>query len=162
MSFIFDLFGAGTKYKASKEEAKAYNISAERAQVAAEAEAKQLETRARQGVAVGSYNSERVTKRAAEIMSSQRAAAAAGGGDTTDATVQAITDETIRNAAMDSIMTMANAEDLARQDRYSAAVTRVTGKQQSDVYRTQSKAAKLAGTATLLGDLGNMWTKYAG
>jgi hypothetical protein len=156
LSFIFDLFGAGAKYKASKREAEAYNISAERAKVSAEAEARQLETRARQGVAVGTYNSERIAKRAKEILASQRAAAAAGGGDTTDVTVQAITDETIREASMEQILTMAEAEDHARQDRYAAAVTRVTGQQQARSYHAQASAAKLGGTATLLSDIGSI------
>jgi hypothetical protein len=162
LSFVFDIFGAGAKFKASREEAKAHTISAERAAASAEAEAKQLETRARQGLAVGSYNSERVTKRASEIMATQRARAAAGGGDTTDLTVQSITDETIREAAMESLLTMAEAEDHAKQDRYAAAVTRVTGKQQADAYKKQASAAKLAGTAQLMGDLSNMWSKYSG
>ena len=162
MSFIFDIFGAAAKHKASRQEAQAYNISAERSQVAAEAEAKQLETRARQGLAVGTYNSERIAKRAKEIMASQRAAAAAGGGDTTDVTVGAITDETIREASMEQKLVMAEAADRAIQDRYAAAVTRVTGKQQAQSYQAQAKAATLGGTAQLLGDISNIWTKYAG
>jgi hypothetical protein len=155
MSFIFDIFGAVTQYKASKKEEQAYKISAERAQMAAEAEARQLETRARQGLAVGTYNSERIAKRAKEIMSSQRAAAAAGGGDTTDATVLAITDETIREASMESLLTMAEAEDSARQDRYAAAVTRTTGAQQARSFQAMGKAASYGATASLLSSIGS-------
>lgn len=162
MSFVFDLFGSGARHKASKKEAEAYQISSERAAAAAEAEAKQLDTKARHGLAVGSYNSDRIAKRAKDILATQRAMAAAGGGDTTDATVGAITDETIREAAMESLLTMAEADDIAKQDRYQAAVTRVTGKQQADSYGSQASAAKLAGKAQLMTDLGNMWTKYVG
>jgi hypothetical protein len=162
LSFIFEIFGAVQQHKASKKEEQAYKISAERAAAASEAEAKQLETRARHGLAVGTYNSERIAKRAKEIMASQRAAAAAGGGDTTDVTVQAITDETIREASMEQLLIGAEAEDQAKQDRFAAAVARTTGAQQARSYQTQASAAKLGGQATLLNNLGNMWTKYAG
>jgi hypothetical protein len=154
LSFVFDIFSGFAGQKAARQSAKASQIEAANARVAAEAEASQLETRARQGLAVGSYNSARIQKRAAEIMASQRAAAAAGGGDTTDVTVGAITDETIREAAMESLLTMAEAEDRARQDRYGAAVRRVTGKQQSDALMQQSKAQKTGGYATLISSVG--------
>lgn len=154
MSFVFDILGGFAGKKAADKQAKAMHITAGREEAAAEAEAKQLETRARQGLAVGSYNSERVQKRAREIMASQRAAAASGGGDTTDATVQAITDETIRGAAMESLLTMAEAEDRAKQDRYGAAVRRVTGKQAADAQRTGASAAKIGGYATLISGVG--------
>jgi hypothetical protein len=167
LSFVFDLFSGGVGQKAAREQAKSHQLEAANARVAAEAEASQLETRARQGVAVGSYNSDRIAKRAKEIMSSQRAAAAAGGGDTTDATVQAITDEAIREASMEQKLVMAEAEDRARQDRYGAAVRRVTGKQQSDASMNRSKAAKLGGYATLLSTAGKAvesasWAKTFG
>jgi hypothetical protein len=155
MSFVFDIFKGISGYKAGKAEEKAAKETAERAKTAAEAEARQLETRARQGLAVGTYNSQRIAQRAKEIMSSQRAAAAAGGGDTTDATVQAITDETIRNASMEQLLTMAEAEDSARQDRYAAAVTRVTGQQQARAYQQQGKAASYGATASLLSGFGD-------
>jgi hypothetical protein len=160
MSFVFDIFSGFAGQKASRQQAKAHQIEAANARVAAEAEALQLETRARHGLAVGTYNSQRIAKRAKEIMASQRAAAAAGGGDTTDATVQAITDETIREASMEQKLVMAEAEDRAKQDRYGAAVRRVTGKQQSDASMTQSKAAKLGGYATLLSSAGNAYSSW--
>lgn len=144
------------QYRAGRESARASETTAERARVASEAEAKQLETRAAQGVAVGSYNSDRIAKRAQQIVASQRAAAAAGGGDTTDATVQAITDETIRDASMEQLLTMGEAEDRARQDRFAAKVARTTGVQQARSYMQEAKAQRLGATATVLSGVGDM------
>lgn len=120
-------------------------------QVAAGFEADQLELRAKDTIASGSFSADRISKRAAQIMASQRAAAAAGGGDTTDGTVQAITDETIRNASMDSLLTMANAESAARADRLQAKKTRETGMRMSDVYRGRSQGQLIGAAGTILG-----------
>lgn len=165
MGFIVDALGMGVQYKSYEMQAKAAKTEGERALLAGEAEAKQLETRARQEVAVGSYNSDRIGKRAAQILASQRAAAAANGGDTTDATVQAITSETIREASMEQLMTMADAEDRARQDRYAAKVSRYTGASRNASARLEAKAARLAGTATVikgLSESANSWATAYG
>lgn len=166
MAFVLQAFGLHQQYKASKQEARAQEENAARAKLASEAEAKQLETRARQGVAVGTYNSQLVARRAREIIAQQRARAAAGGGDTTDATVQAITDETVRNASMEQLLIGAEAEDAARQDKYAAKVARYTGASQARSYQAQAKAAKLGGQATLLSGTGdllmNSWSKMYG
>ncbi len=156
MSFVFQGLGLGAQYKASQMQAKAAKEEGDRALISAEAEARQLETRAKQTVAVGTYNSDLISKRAAEILATQRAAAASGGGDTTDATVQAITDETIKQASMEQLLIGAEAEDRARQDRYAAKVARYTGGSQYKSARMGAKAARLAGTATVLKGIGDM------
>lgn len=158
MGFVLEGLGLGMQYKASQQQAKAAKEAGDRALIAAEAEAKQLETRAKQEVAVGSYNSALVKKRAQEILATQRAVAAAGGGDTTDVTVQAISDDTIKQAAIEQLMVMGEAEDRARQDRYAASVARYTGASQYKSARMEAKAYRMAGTATLLGGTGKMMT----
>jgi hypothetical protein len=110
-------------------------------------EAKQLETQAAREVAVGTYNADIINQRAKQILSSQRAAAAAGGGDTTDATVQAITDETIKSASIEKLMQMANAEDTARQLRFEATTRRYAGATGLQQGRLNASAQKLATTA---------------
>jgi len=128
--------------------------------IAANAEAAQLETRAQQTVAVGTYNQNIIARRAKEIMATQRARAAAGGDDTTDATVQAITDETIKQASMAQLLAGAEAEDKARQDRFGAKVTRYQGSQAYRQGKLGSSAIKAAGWAdTIAGisKLGDSW-----
>jgi len=147
VTFILQAVGIGTSYKASQMAAKAATAQGQAALVSGMGEAKQLETQAAREVAVGTYNADIINQRAKQILSSQRAAAAAGGGDTTDATVQAITDETIKTASIEKLMTMANAEDKARQGRYAASVARYKGATGLQQGRLNASAQKLATTA---------------
>jgi len=152
VSFVADMIGVGVKHKASQMQAKAALEQGVSALMGANAEAAQLETRAEQGVAVGTYNQNIIANRAKEIMAAQRARAAAGGGDTTDQTVTAITDETIKKASMAQLLTGAEAEDRARQDRFAAKVTRYQGSQAYKQGKMSSKAIKMAGWAdTIVG-----------
>lgn len=166
MSFIFKGLGANEQRKGYKAQAAAALEQGQRAMLAGEAEAKQLETRAKQGVAVGTYNADLIKKRASSIIATQRARAAAGGGDTTDATVQAITDETIREASLQSMLTVADAEDRARQDRYAAKVARYGGLSANKSAQAEAKAYKRMGKATILSGIGDMldldWSKAFG
>ena len=150
MTFILQAVGIGTSYKASQMAAKASAAQGQAALVSGMGEAKQLETQAKREVAVGTYNADIINQRAKQILSSQRAAAAAGGGDTTDATVQAITDETVKTASIEQMMQMANAEDKARQGRYAASVARYKGATGLDAGRKTASAQKLGGTAQMI------------
>ena len=152
VSFVLQAVGIGVSHKASQMAAKASAAEGQAKLVSGMGEAKQLETQANREVAVGTYNADIINQRAKQILSSQRAAAAAGGGDTTDATVQAITDETIKSASVEKLMQMANAEDKARQLRFSASASRYRGATGLDSGRKAASAQKLAGTAqTILG-----------
>lgn len=166
MSFILKGLGANEQRKGYKAQAAAAEEAGQRALIAGEAEAKQLETRARQTVAVGSYNADLIKKRAESIIATQRARAAAGGGDTTDASVTAITDETVKQASMESLLTMAEAEDKARQDRYAAKVSRYAGASQNRSAQSEAKGYRAAGRATILSAVGDMvgadWSKAFG
>lgn len=156
MTFILQAVGIGTSYKASQMAAKASTAQGQAALVSGMGEAKQLETQAAREVAVGTYNADIINQRAKQILSSQRAAAAAGGGDTTDATVQAITDETIKTASIEKLMQMANAEDKARQGRYAASVARYKGATGLDSARKTASAQKMAGTAQMISSTADM------
>ena len=104
-------------------------------------EAAAMDIQAGQEIAAASHNSERITQRAKEIIAQQRAAAAAGGGSTTDATVTAITGETVKMSALDSLIEMASAQDRAAQIRHGATVKRASG----DYALAQGRAARTAG-----------------
>lgn len=150
MSFVADMLGVGVQHKASQMQAKAALEQGVSALTAANAGAAQLETRAGQTVATGTYNQNIIAKRAKEIMATQRARAAAGGGDTTDATVMAITDETIKQASMAQLLMGAEAEDKARQDRFGAKVTRYAGGEAYKQGKLGSSAIKTAGWANTI------------
>lgn len=150
VTFILQAVGIGTSYKASQMAAKASTAQGQAALVSGMGEAKQLETQAAREVAVGTYNADIINQRAKQILSSQRAAAAAGGGDTTDATVQAVTDETVKSASIEKLMQMANAEDKARQLRFGASVARYRGATGLQQGRLGASAQKMAGTAQMI------------
>lgn len=156
MSFILQAVGIGTSYKAAQKAAKATNAQGQAVLTAAMGEAKQLETEAKREVAVGTYNADIINQRAKQILSSQRAAAAAGGGDTTDATVEAITGETVKNASLEQLLIMANAEDKARQGRYAASTARYKGAAGIDSARKTASAQKLGGFAQALSSTADM------
>ncbi len=155
MSFVADILGIGMKHKASQMQAKAALEQGVSALIAANAEAAQLETRAGQTVATGTYNQNIIAKRAKEIIATQRARAAAGGGDTTDQTVTAITDETIRQASIAQLLAGAEAEDKARQDRFGAKVRRYQGGEAYKQGKLGSSAIKTAGWADTIVGTGN-------
>ncbi len=144
MSFTLQALGIGASHKAGMAAAKAATNAGQAALVSGMGEAKQLETQAAREVAVGTYNADIINQRAKQILSSQRAAAAAGGGDTTDATVQAITDETIKSASVEKLMQMANAEDKERQLRFEASTRRYAGATGLQQGRLKASAQKTA------------------
>lgn len=147
----FDLWGISENAKAGRKAA-----TAER--VAAENEAAQLEARAKGTLAEGSYNSDRIGKKVAEILAQRRAMAAAGNGSASDQSEMAIQAETIREASIDQLLVMAQAQDDAVKDRYGAQVRRETGMRQADLIKTQTRAKTISSVAGLAND----WVKTFG
>lgn len=150
MSFLLQAAGIGAAHKAGMMAAKATNAQGQAILTSAMGEAKQLETQAKREVAVGSYNADIINQRAKQILSSQRAAAASGGGDTTDATVQAITGETVKNASLEQLLQMANAEDKAKQLKFGASAKRYAGAAGMQSAKMSASAQKLATTANTI------------
>lgn len=131
--------------------------------VAADIEAQQLEARAKGTLAEGSYNADRIGKKAKEILAQRRALAAAGNNSTTDQSEMAVQADTIREASIDQLMIMAQAEDDAAKDRYGAAVRRQTGTRQSDIIRSRTRANTISGVASLVGQASQFdWTQNFG
>lgn len=124
-------------------------------------EARQIEARAKYTLAAGSYNADAIGKKVQKILSTQRANAAAGGNDTTDASVQAIAAETIQNASIDQLLTMAAAEDDAKKDRYLADVTRRTGQRQARAIRNRATANLITGTTGIIDQAADWAMKFA-
>lgn len=145
------------------ENAKAGRKAASSADAAAQAEAAQIEARAKSTLAAGSYNADRIGKRAKEILAQRRAMAAAGNNSTSDQSEMAIQAETLREASIDQLLVMAEAEDDARKDRYQAAVTRKTGRTQADLLRRGARADTIKGVSGLVGQASGIdWSQAFG
>ena len=144
--------------------AKAGRKAASASDASAQIEAAQIEARAKGTLAEGSYNADRVGKKAREILAQRRAMAAAGNNSTTDQSEMAVQAETIREASIDQLLIMARAEDDANKDRYQAAVTRKTGRSQANIMRNQARANTLSGAASLANSASQTdWSKaFAG
>lgn len=152
MSFLLDVWGISENAKAGRKAASAQDA-------AAQIEATQIEARAKATLAEGSYNADRVGKKAREILAQRRAMAAAGNNSTTDQSEMAVQAETIRESSIDELLIMARAEDDAAKDRYQAAVTRKTGKTQANIMRQQTRAKTIVDTVSTVND----WAKtFAG
>jgi hypothetical protein len=131
------------------ESAKAGRKAASASDASAQIEAAQIEARAKSTLAEGSYNADRIGKKAREILAQRRAMAAAGNNSTTDQSEMAVQAETIREASIDQLLIMARAEDDANKDRYQAETTRRTGKSQANIMRNQTRAGSISSAASL-------------
>ena len=129
---------------------------------AAYAEAESMDIQAGQEVAAGTHQASRIAKRAAEIMAEQRVNAAAGGGSTSDATVVAVRNETVRNATLDQLLTMAGAEERAQQIEYGADVRRSEGDMEAITGRRNQTAAQIRAGNTLVSTVSSWAGKFGG
>ena len=162
MAMVVAAAGIGLQAYGMSESAKAGRKAATNERVAAGFEADQLEQRAKDTMAGGSFRAEQITKRAKSIIASQRAVAAANGGDSTDATAQAFTADTLRKSSIDSLLEMANAESDARKDKLQAIQTRETGTRMGDLRRNQARGQALGTAGTILNSASDWAYKYGG
>jgi len=140
MSFVFDIVG-------SQKDAKAQKVQGRMEKEAAYAEAAQMDQNAKDTMAAATYNTSRIRQKADEIIASQKTVQAASGS-ISDGSARAIREKSIREATMDQLLVMAEAETTAGKDRYQAEVTRKTG-------RSAEALSKRRASATLLGGWGN-------
>lgn len=146
MGFIFEGIGAGLSFMGAGKEAKAQKEQGRAEKEAAYLEAAQIDANAKSTMAAATYNVGRIRKKADQILATQQAEAAARGSSL-DGSVRAIAAETIREASMDQLLTMADAETSAGKDRYEAEIRRKSG-------RTAEKLGGRRASATLLGGWG--------
>lgn len=140
------------------ENATAGRKAANAADYSAQVEAAQLEERAKATLAAGSYNADRIKTKAAWILSSQRAMAAAGNNDANDQSARELAKKTVQESSLDQLLTMLDAEEDAKKDRYQAKVTRQTGKSQANILRQQTRAQTVMSVANTVND----WSKMFG
>lgn len=150
MGFVFEGIGAGLSFLGSQKEAKAQKEQGRAEKEAAYLEAAQLDQVAKDTRAAATYNSERIRTKANEILATQQNEMAARGSNS-DGSARAIRAKTIREAGMDQVMLMADAETQAGKDEFQAKVARKTG-------NTAEALSKRRASATLMGGWGQAAT----
>lgn len=121
MSWIVKGFGQVVAGNAEK-------AAAKQEMAIAKDEAAQLQEQAKGEIAAASFNSDRIRKRSEEILSTIKANAAAGGQSSTDPSVLAVQEKSIKEASIDQLLTMAAAQEDARMLRREARQTLASGK----------------------------------
>lgn len=155
-SLAVGAIGVGMSYKGGKDAAKDSKISAG-------IEADQLEQRAKDTIVAGSFNADRIRQKADKIIASQNAMAAARGDDLNDSSVRAIREESLKEASIEQLLVMMDAENDAKKDREAAKVTRETGASTGRLMQNQANANLLSGTASLLSTASNIdWSEKFG
>lgn len=137
MAFVFDIVG-------SQKDAKAQKVQGRMEKEAAYAEAAQMDQNARDTVAAATYNVGRIRAKANEILAAQRAEAAARGSSG-DGSARAIREKSIREATMDQLLVMAEAETTAGKDRYEASVKRKYGRDAESLSKKRASNTLLGG-----------------
>ena len=102
-------------------------------------------------VAAASFNSDRLGKRVEEILSANRAKAAKGGGSSTDASVLAVQGETVKEASLDQLMIMVEAQERARMMRRDARQIRAGGQMAKYKGKMEAWGKYAEATATVIG-----------
>lgn len=97
---------------------------------ASESQALQLDARAKQERAVGDYNMQRLKAANDRIRGRQTSLLAASGFSSDDVGASEIQDDTTKQASVNELLLLADAEDKARGDEFQAKLTRVQGQQQ--------------------------------
>ena len=153
---------AGTAMTVAGQRAQARSEAQFRAQQATmkEVEAKQLETRAIQDVAVAQRSAQEEQRRSRIIQSRALALAAASGGSASDPTVVNIISDLAGEGAYRSAVAMYEGEDQARTDRMAAAAARYEGAGLTQSAQSVQRSANYATAGTVFSSVGSMYGKY--
>jgi len=143
LSWIVKSFGSVVSGNAEK-------AAAKQEMVIAKDEAAQLQEQAKGEVAAASFNSDRIRKRSEEILSTIKANAASGGQSSTDPSVLAVQEKSIKEASIDQLLTMAAAEEDARMLRREARQTIARGKINSYSRKVRAWGSYANAAATVL------------
>lgn len=155
LGWIFGAVGSGLSANQSIRQG-------EQSQDAADDEARQRRQQAKGEVAAASFNTERIRKKAEEYLKTQRSRAAVGGQSSTDATSVAIQAETVKNASIDQLLVMAEAEERARQMNIDAHQMEQSGQIDASSGQVRGFAHAMQGVSTIIGAFGDSWSNSYG
>lgn len=155
MGDVFKVVGnvvsMGQAYKQGREEKKAAYYQAD-----------QMDQQAKGEVAAASINADRLGQKVKAYLASQRAKSAAGGQSSNDATSIALRAETVKNASLDQLMVMAEAEERARQLRNDAYQTRLSGRNAAQAGGLKAFSSALDAAGTIASSTAMPWNKTYG
>lgn len=152
--------GAFSSIAGSAQSARAARQAGERARVASQFEADQLDQQAGQSIAAGQYNAIEQMRQTRLAQSRAIALAAAGGGGVSDVTVTNLLARNAGEGAYRAAMALYQGNEKARLLRMSAAAKRYEGDLQFEAGEDKAKAYKLQGAGTFFNNAASLYSKY--
>lgn len=152
--------GAFSSAAGSVQSARAARQAGERARVAAQFEADQLDQQAGQSIAASQYDAIEQMRQTRLAQSRAIALAAAGGGGVTDVTVVNLLSRNAGEGAYRAALSLYKGEERARQLRLAALTKRYEGDLQFSAGGDRAAAYTLQGAGKLFGDAVSMYAKY--
>lgn len=124
-------------------------------QYAANAEAFQLDQRAKQERAVSQLEAARRRRAGKAMLSTQKSLLADTGFASDDPTSLNLVSETVKSQTLEELLTLAQGEDLAKQDEFQAQQVRAGGRQ-------AMKGARITALTSLMGDGASWYDRFGG
>lgn len=157
---IAQVGGMFTNAMGSSQAAAAARTQAERARVAAQFEAAQLEQQAGQQMAVSIAAANEQRRQARLVQSRALALAAAGGGSASDSTIINLLARTAGEGAYRAGVALYQGEERARQLRLSASTKLYEGELAAESGQARAGAYETKGAVDLLSSGASLYAKY--
>ena len=148
MGGIVGLIGGGISANSS------YQMG-QKNKAAAKEEAAQRRAQAEGEKAAASATADRIRIKARRYLSTLQARSAAGGQSSTDASVMAVRAENVKNATLDQLLVMAEAEERARQMKLDAQQMEKSG-------LIDAASGSMRGLSTIIGSVSSNWGETFG
>jgi hypothetical protein len=161
LSAVGSIVSTGISFMGAQQQASAAKQAAVQAQISAEYNAKQLESKAQQERAASQRTALETVRKGELTQSMLINRAAASGAGTTDESVLSLGEQIAGRSEYDRLADMFRGEDMARGLEDQAKAARYEGATTAQGYRAQAQAYKLQGAATLASGASSFFTKYA-
>lgn len=152
--------GMFMQQKGASEAASAARVSGERARVAAQFEAAQIEQMAGQSIAVSQQDAREQRRQAELVQSRAIAVAAAGGGGVSDETIVRLLSRQAGEGAYRSAVALYKGEERARQLRMQASAKLYEGDLAAESANTRADSYKTAAAGSLLNSGATLFSRY--
>ncbi len=152
--------GMITSYSGQQQSAAAARVAAQRAQVAAQFEADQLNQNAGQAIAVSQAAAKEQLRQSRLVQSRAIAVAAAGGGGVSDDTIMRLVSKQAGEGAYRAAVALYGGEEKARQLRMAASTRLLEGEYSAESSIAKAGAYETAGVGTLISGGGSLFAKY--
>lgn len=151
--------GALTSFVGNSQSAAAARVAAQRAQVAAQFEASQLEQNAGQAIAVSQAQAKEQLRQTRLLQSRAIAVTAAGGGGVSDDTIMRLLSRNAGEGAYRAQLALYNGEEKARQLRMAASTKLYEAQLNADSQDAKANAYETAAMGGLVSSAGSIYAK---